>query len=157
MSLTREVRLPIRRGIPLLVLGCSKAKSSYDGSFVDVYKGSWSLVKRIGYPRSNLAAISGLYGYLSPGEKIKVYDHENKDPDHWHDHPTLWKFRDDVMFAGAAHLIAGRVYQAFGHCAEKKFPVLRGLITYSPTLTIGALRRHLQGWLIEERQNVRTR
>lgn len=150
--------LSIRKGTPLLVLGCSKRKGVGCQPFIDIYQGVlWDPVKRAGYPRSNIGAISGLHGYLTPGELIETYEFINREADHWQEHATLPRFRADVRIAGSAHIVAGEVYQAFGLIAEKEFPELKGKITYSPKVPIGLLRLHLRNWLIKNKRDLDAR
>jgi hypothetical protein len=141
--------LGIKPRAPLLILSCSetkKAPTTRRAPFADVYDGPmWRQVKSHGYPLSNVAAISALYGFLDPGDKIELYN-VKMDEEHCRriigegDH--IHRLAEAIRKAGGAHVFGGELYKE----------IVRAAIRYRPEL--GELVTFASGSFLEQRQQL---
>lgn len=139
---------------PLLVLSCSATKFPVAPSdrvpFTSLYDGPmWRQVRSSGFALDRVAAVSALYGFLGPGDKVYNYDREidekiSRRICHESDHVS--RFAKLVGDAGDVLLIGGALYQELGHTAERWRPELAGRITYGQGSFLRQ-RKQLGVWL----------
>ncbi len=129
----------VKPGIPLLVLSCSEVKApAAPGAllrFADLYDGPmWRQVKCGGYPLSNVAAISALYGYLAPGHPIETYNikmDEERSQRMCGTGSHVAELAAAIETAGAAYIVGGSLYQELARTALRYRPRLAPLVSFA--------------------------
>ena len=109
----------IEPGRPLLIMSCSDVKrptKPYElVRFADLYAGPmWLQVKASGFPLTNVAAVSALYGFLEPGMAIETYDRmmDEKTSERFcstSDH--VYRMAEAIKAAGSAFFVGGKLYR----------------------------------------------
>ena len=146
----------IKRDTPLLVVSCSQTKRDIGDDlarFIELYDGPmWRQIKASSFPRSNVAAISALHGFMEPGYAIRTYDlHMDEDRSrslcHRGNHVAL--FAQSVREAGSAFVVGGELYRELALTALRVYPDLNGLISFA-TGSYLAMRKQLGQWLRDQ-------
>jgi len=144
----------IDRARPLLILPCSEVKRPAEPDewfkFADLYDGpTWRQWRASGFPRSNVAAISALYGYLEPGMAICTYN-RRMDGDRLQsfmrvgDH--VGRLAADLRRVPSAFCLGSALYCELVRHTEHVYPELRGKVAYASG-TYLQQRRQLREWL----------
>lgn len=144
----------IKSGSPLLILSCSATKRTVPARdwvrIADLYCGPlWCDMRASGFPRSNVAAISALYGFCEPGQAIQTYD-VKMDAERSaricgeSDHAS--RFAAAVRRAGAAFIVGGGMYQELARTAIRLWPDLAPLVRFASGSFLQQ-RKQLGEWL----------
>jgi hypothetical protein len=147
----------IKPGVPLLILSCSDQKKLAEKHewhrFADLYAGPlWRDVRRSGFPLTNIAAISALYGFLEPGMPISTYNRKMDEKISASICGTsnhVPRLADAVDRAGLAFVVGGILYRAVAETAERYRPALTGRITYASGNYLQQ-RKQLNEWLRDQ-------
>ncbi len=144
----------IAPGLPLLVMSCSAVKRPIAAGelarFADLYDGpTWRQVRASGFPLSNVAAISALYGFLEPGIAIETYDRMMDEKASARicgtsNHATLLEAA--IRQAGSAFVVGGALYRELPQSVLRMAPDLAGVVSFA-TGSYLAQRKQLGGWL----------
>lgn len=147
----------IEPGRPLLVMSCSATKRPTAAGelvrFADLYDGpTWRQVKASQFPRSNVAAISALYGFLEPGMAIETYDRKMDDKAmhricYTSDH--AWRLEQAIRQAGSAFIVGGALYRQLGRTVVQSWPDLADRVTFASGSFL-AQRKQLGAWLRDQ-------
>jgi hypothetical protein len=143
----------IDRQRPLLILACSQLKRDVRGMvrFCDLYDGPfWRDLRKSGFPLTNVAAISGLYGYLRPGRPIETYDQLLDDEKVQRTISTgndLHQLARDVDAAPSAFVVGGRLYREIAAAAARAYDLPK--ISYASGSFL-QLRGQLNAWLRQQ-------
>jgi hypothetical protein len=148
---------PIEQGRPLLVMSCSSTKRDVVAGdlvrFAYLYDGpTWRQVKASGFPLTNVAAISALYGFLEPGMAIETYDRKMDDKAALRISTTsnhAWRLEQAVRQAGSAFIVGGALYRQLGETMLRHAPDLAGVVTFA-TGSYLAQRKQLGAWLRDQ-------
>jgi len=121
---------PIQAGRPLLIMACSATKRAVTGlvRFTELYDGPmWQQVRASGYPASNIACVSALYGFMEPGHQITAYDREMDEKISVRicgEGNAVWRLAQAVKAAGSAMVFGGALYRAVAQQAKRIEPDL---------------------------------
>jgi hypothetical protein len=144
----------IEQGRPLLVMSCSSTKREVVAGdlvrFAYLYDGpTWRQVRASGFPLTNVAAISALYGFLEPGMAIETYDRKMDDKAAARICTTsnhAWRLEQAVRQAGSAFIVGGELYRQLGETMLRHAPDLADRVTFA-TGSYLAQRKQLGTWL----------
>jgi hypothetical protein len=146
----------LNAGRPLLVLAFSATKREVGDKlvpFAELYDGPmWRQVRASGYPVSNVAAVSALYGFLEPGAQIRTYDTEMDQKRMRRMCGTgndVWRFEQATERAGGAFVVGGRLYQELARTAIRRRPELTNKIRFASGSYLQQ-RKQLGAWLRAE-------
>ncbi len=154
MPYATPFQFSIEPGRPLLVLSCSEMKAAVGEEqlvrFGELYTGPlWQQVKAAGYPMTNVAAVSALYGFLEPGFQIRTYDRKMDEKISRRiccegNAPAL--FAQAVRTAGSAYVVGGKMYRELAETAMRMWPELVPQVTLAEGSFL-QLRAQLGKWL----------
>lgn len=116
----------------LLILSCSDVKLPLAqhafAPFAEVYNGPmWLQVKASSFPLDQVAAISALYGFLEPGDRIETYDRKMDEKAMQRMCSTsnhVWRLARAAEKAGGAHVFGSQLYQELARTALRIEPGL---------------------------------
>lgn len=139
---------------PLLVVSCSSVKRDDTGDdlvrFIDLYDGPfWRQIKASDFPRSNVAAISGLYGFLEPGMAIRTYDRmlsADSCRRLCRQGNNISVFTKTVRKAKGCFVVGGELYRQLPLVATYAFPDIAPLVSFAEGTFLQQLKQ-LRLWL----------
>lgn len=144
----------IEPGRPLLVMSCSDVKIPTKLGelvrFADLYNGPmWLQVKASGFPMTNVAAVSAMYGFLEPGMAIETYDRQMDEKASERQCSTsdhVYRMAQAVKAAGSAFVVGGKLYRALGERVTHCYPDLAPVMTFAQGSYLQQ-RKQLRIWL----------
>lgn len=150
MTYAKPFVFDIDPDLPLLIMACSATKRDVAGDvrFIELYDGPmWRQIRASGFPASNVAAISALYGFLEPGYQIETYDiqmDEKRSARICGLGNHVWRLIQAVRAARGAMVFGGQLYRNVASTAQRVEPELN-LSQASGTFL--EQRKQLGAWL----------
>lgn len=153
MTLPEPFTFEINPRLPLLILSCSATKRDLQGMvrFADLYDGPlWRDLRRSGFPLSNVAALSGLHGYLAPGRPIETYNcqmTEERARRFICTGADLSRIARDAKAANGVLVVGGELYRLVVAAADRAFDIRS--VDYAAGSFL-QLRKRLNAWLRQQ-------